>query len=109
MALDVLEHVFEPFFTTKEVGEGSGLGLSMVYGFAKQSDGFVTIYSEQDHGTMVKLYLPRAQTDAGRKEKTSEATDPGARGETILVVEADPQLRDMVVSMLESLGYGIVL
>jgi nitrogen-specific signal transduction histidine kinase len=76
MAPKVLEHVFEPFFTTKDVGEGSGLGLSMVYGFAQQSGGFVSIESEVDRGTTVRLYLPRAESEAPRAAPESWATEP---------------------------------
>ncbi|MGJ5150299.1 MULTISPECIES: ATP-binding protein [unclassified Bradyrhizobium] len=101
----LLDKVFEPFFTTKDVGKGSGLGLSMVYGFVKQSNGHVKIYSEEGHGTTVKLYLPRA---AGLPE--TPAAEPGrpavARGdETILIVEDDALVRDYVVAQVRRLGY----
>jgi CheY-like chemotaxis protein len=104
----VREHVFEPFFTTKAVGAGSGLGLSMVYGFVKQSGGHMTIYSEQGEGTTIKLYLPRStETEAvDRKPATDEA--PVARGETVLVVEDDPDVRTLAVTLLGSLGYQIM-
>ena len=108
MPPEVREHVFEPFFTTKAVGAGSGLGLSMVYGFVKQSGGHVTIYSEQGEGTTIKLYLPRStETETA---KLIPATDqvPVARGETVLVVEDDPEVRTLVVSLLSSLGYQIM-
>ncbi|MCP4619496.1 MAG: PAS domain S-box protein [Bradyrhizobium sp.] len=101
-----LERVFDPFFTTKEVGKGTGLGLSMVFGFVKQSGGHIKIYSEQGHGTTVKIYLPRA-TGAG--QDANEATlQPAIEGgnETILVVEDDALVRRYVMTQIESLGYA---
>ncbi len=108
MPPEVREHVFEPFFTTKEVGKGSGLGLSMIYGFVKQSGGHVTIYSEEDEGTTIKVYLPRsAETETvERKSATDEVSV--ARGETVLVVEDDPEVRTLAVALLSSLGYQIM-
>ena len=108
MLREVQERAFEPFFTTKEVGQGSGLGLSMVYGFAQQSGGQATIYSEEGRGTTVKLYLPRALSKADSREKSQ--TDPVLRGqeETILVIEDDPQVRDLVEKILQNLGYKVV-
>jgi CheY-like chemotaxis protein len=109
MAPEVIEHAFEPFFTTKGVGQGSGLGLSMVYGFVKQSGGHVKIYSEIGHGTSVKLYLPRAEVAAPAVEKAAtRAPEQGAVGrETILVVEDDVAVRTVAVSILEGLGYAV--
>ena len=105
---EVLEKVFEPFFTTKEVGKGSGLGLSMVFGFAKQSKGHITIYSEVGHGTTVKLYIPRSEEDfvqAGAKDDMHEF----ARGsERILVVEDDENVRRDPVIFLRDQGYEVV-
>jgi signal transduction histidine kinase len=102
---DLLHRVFDPFFTTKEVGKGSGLGLSMVYGFVKQSGGHVKIYSEQGHGTTVKLYLPKA-TVAAQHETDSASLAPLEGGhETVLVVEDDVLVRDYVVAQVRSLGY----
>ena len=87
MPPEVVERVFEPFFTTKEVGRGTGLGLSMVYGFVKQSRGHVKIYSEVGHGTSIKLYLPRAAADREDAEPSQPVrVHPGGH-ETILVVE----------------------
>ena len=105
---DVIEHAFEPFFTTKEVGKGSGLGLSMVYGFAKQSDGHVSIYSEQGLGTTVRIYLPRA--GAGQSSGDMLENDEAApRGhETILIAEDDPFVRSSVIQRVEALGYRVV-
>jgi signal transduction histidine kinase/CheY-like chemotaxis protein len=101
----LLDKVFDPFFTTKDVGKGSGLGLSMVYGFIKQSSGHVKIYSEQDHGTTVKLYLPLA-TGAVQQGIDPASIAPIEGGhETILVVEDDELVRGYVVAQVESLGY----
>ncbi|MGO8909529.1 MAG: CHASE3 domain-containing protein [Bradyrhizobium sp.] len=106
MAAEVRDRVFEPFFTTKEVGKGSGLGLSMVYGFVKQSGGHVRIYSEEGHGTTIRLYLPPA---AGPAEAAISAIAPTWGGsETILVVEDDPLVRNFVVAQLQSLGYQTI-
>ncbi|ANW05598.1 hybrid sensor histidine kinase/response regulator [Bradyrhizobium icense] len=101
----LLERVFEPFFTTKEVGRGTGLGLSMVFGFVKQSGGHVKIYSEQGHGTTVRVYLPRA---AGLQQTAAEAVSANIEGgsETVLVVEDDALVRRYVIAQIESLGYA---
>ena len=100
-----LERVFDPFFTTKEVGKGTGLGLSMVFGFVKQSNGHIKIYSEEGHGTTVKIYLPRAtgldQTDA--EVQASSRVEGG--NEIVLVVEDDALVRRYVITQIESLGY----
>jgi nitrogen-specific signal transduction histidine kinase/ActR/RegA family two-component response regulator len=103
-----LERVFEPFFTTKEVGRGTGLGLSMVYGFAKQSKGHATIYSEVGTGTTVNLYLPRHRA-AGAAVQSVGGRDPMARGngECVLVVEDDSKVRALTVKRLEALGYSV--
>ena len=108
MASEVLERAFEPFFTTKDVGEGSGLGLPMVYGFAKQSGGFVSIGSEEDRGTTVELYLPRAKTPDRYAGDRREEAEPKGRGESILVIEDHPDLRQLATSMLDSLGYRVL-
>ena len=109
MSKPVLDRVFEPFFTTKDVGKGSGLGLSMVYGFAKQSNGHVSIYSEPGLGTTVRMYLPTLP------EKTKGASPPPrlereaapSAAETILIVEDDPFVRSYAVMSLQSLGYRV--
>jgi PAS domain S-box-containing protein len=108
IAPDVLPHVFDPFFTTKDVGKGSGLGLSMVYGFAQQSGGHVTIYSEPGHGTTVKIYLPRTEEGAAASAFNAAAAAPEARGETVLVVEDDKDVRDLAAAYLRSLGYVVI-
>ncbi len=105
---DQIEHVFEPFFTTKAVGKGSGLGLAMIYGFVKQSGGHVMIYSEEGEGTTIKLYLPRStETEAAEKKPETDEV-PIARGETVLVVEDDPDLRTLAVALLGNLGYQVM-
>jgi PAS domain S-box-containing protein len=115
IAPDDLGHVFEPFFTTKDVGQGSGLGLSMVYGFARQSGGGVEIESQLGLGTTVRLYLPRghATADLGAAELAARADGepalPQARGETILVVEDDAEVRTIAKSLLEGLGYSVLI
>ena len=101
----LLDKVFEPFFTTKEVGKGSGLGLSMVYGFVKQSNGHIKIYSEESHGTTVKLYLPAAAGVADAL--AAEAGIPGGEhgDESILIVEDDALVREYVVTQISRFGY----
>jgi len=108
MPPEVIERVFEPFFTTKGVGSGSGLGLSMVYGFAKQSGGHVAIYSEEGRGTTVTLYLPPASTDAVTGTEMANLDLPEKGNETILVVEDDPGVRRLTVTRLEGLGYNVM-
>ena len=103
---DVLEHVFEPFFTTKGVGEGSGLGLSMVHGFVKQSGGHIEIQSEEGAGTAVRMYLPLAGEGAPEKRAVRKSiVGPRGQGELILVVEDDPDLRALAVATISGLGY----
>ena len=106
IAPENLGKVFEPFFTTKEVGRGTGLGLSMVYGFVKQSQGHIKVHSEVGCGTSIKLYLPRIVGDGYRPAPASDLALPGGK-ERILVVEDDPQVRTGVVRQLESLGYAV--
>jgi PAS domain S-box-containing protein len=100
--------VFEPFFTTKAEGKGTGLGLSQVYGFVKQSGGHVKLYSEVGRGTTVRIYLPRRQGDAEGEEIDDSQLAPEAFGETILVVEDDPDVRAYSVGALQELGYQVV-
>ena len=104
---ELVEQVFEPFFTTKPEGKGSGLGLSMVYGFAKQSGGHVKIYSEVGHGTSVKMYLPRVREDEDQRVGP-DLVDAGGGSETILVVEDDEEVRTTVAEMLGDLGYTVL-
>jgi PAS domain S-box-containing protein len=107
MSRDVIERAFEPFFTTKPLGQGTGLGLSMIYGFAQQSEGHVRIYSEVGQGTTVKLYLPRfrgalpGEDEIARPGETQLSPDR----ETVLVVEDEPVVRALIVDVLDELGY----
>ncbi len=105
MSQETIEHACEPFFTTKGVGEGSGLGLSMVLGFAQQSGGQVSITSELGVGTTVNLYLPRAMERESKPDTKEIKETPKGQGETVLVIEDDPALRDLAVQMLRNLGY----
>ena len=109
MSKDVLDHVFDPFFTTKEIGKGSGLGLSMVYGFVNQSGGHVNIDSEIGKGTTIKLYLPRCYPPEQPVTAPDKIDLPVANGETILVVEDDDDIRAIAATLLESLNYKILM
>ncbi len=104
---DIIDEVFEPFFTTKPEGQGTGLGLSMVYGFVKQSGGHIKIYSEPKQGTTIKIYLPRVR-QAEDIETNTESGPPTGGTETILVVEDDEDVRTTVVEMLSELGYRVL-
>jgi PAS domain S-box-containing protein len=109
MPKEVLQHVFEPFFTTKEVGKGSGLGLSMVYGFVKQSNGHVAIYSEPGLGTTVRIYLPAIVISRETVPSIVPAEPAAACGrEAVLVAEDDPFVRSYAVTCLTSLGYRVI-
>ena len=110
MTSDVVEKAFEPFFTTKQIGEGTGLGLSQVYGFVKQSGGHVKIYSEPGEGTTARIYFPRANMSAATlEEPRRQARIPDLEGtETILVVEDDPDVRTYTTEILRELGYRVL-
>jgi PAS domain S-box-containing protein len=105
MSADVLERAFEPFFTTKDIGQGTGLGLSQVYGFAKQSGGAARIESKVGEGTTVRIYLPRASGKPPAKVDQKESVAKGLGAATILVVEDDIDVREMIVGLLSDLGY----
>jgi PAS domain S-box-containing protein len=106
----VAARVFEPFFTTKPIGEGTGLGLSMIHGFARQSGGQVRIYSEPGQGTTVCLYLPRhyGEAEADDVPRRREEVAPAGRGETVLVVDDEPSVRMLVTEVLEDMGYTAI-
>ena len=109
MPQSVINRAFDPFYTTKPIGQGTGLGLSMIYGFSKQSNGHVTIDSEPDQGTTVKLYLPRFRGEPLPDTATDAQQLPYAReGETVLIVEDDPAVRVLVSAVLGELGYAFV-
>jgi CheY-like chemotaxis protein len=108
MPPDVLNRAFEPFFTTKELGQGTGLGLSQVYGFVKQSGGHIKIYSEVEHGTTVKIYLPRYSSQLVEEEQENLGPEPSENGETILIVEDDNELRSYLFDVLRGLGYRVL-
>ena len=108
MSPDVLDHAFDPFFTTKSVGRGSGLGLSMVYGFTRQSHGHVSLHSELGGGTTVRLYLPRSFEDAPEIQPAADVSI--VRGtERILLVEDDDMVRTHARALLEGLGYQVIV
>jgi signal transduction histidine kinase len=109
MPADVVGRVFDPFFTTKPAGRGTGLGLSQVYGFVKQSRGHIKIYSEVDSGTTVKIYLPRLLSRAREFQRPAlETTRMGNRAEIILVVEDDSLMRRLTSEALQELGYTVL-
>jgi signal transduction histidine kinase len=109
MSAAVAAKAFDPFFTTKPIGQGTGLGLSMIYGFARQTGGQVRIQSEPGKGTMITLYLPRFRgIDAPAVTAVRHEPLPRARGESVLVVEDDSAVRMLVVDVLEGLGYGVI-
>ena len=108
MAPKILAKAFDPFFTTKPIGQGTGLGLSMIYGFAQQSGGHVTLHSEPGQGTCVRLYLPRlhgTSLASSLPASLSEAAPVALAGEAVVVVEDDPAVRMLVVNVLDELGY----
>ncbi|KTC11948.1 histidine kinase [Pseudomonas marginalis ICMP 9505] len=106
---NLMARVFDPFFTTKPIGQGTGLGLSMIYGFARQSHGHVTIHSEVDKGTTVSLFLPRFIGEMQVVESINPELLPFANaGETVLIVEDDPAVRVLVSAVLKELGYAFV-
>ena len=109
MSAAIRERAFEPFFTTKEKGRGTGLGLAMVYGFARQSGGHATLYSEEGMGTTVRIYLPRHYLPASGEVPAELPDEPQrGQGQTILVVEDDPRVHRLTIARLTDLGYQVV-
>jgi CheY-like chemotaxis protein len=110
MAKDVVGRAFEPFFTTKDAGQGTGLGLSQVYGFVKQSGGYVKIYSEVGQGTTIKMYFPRLTQPHEEAEPIDDVpTAEAEASETVLLVEDDPDLRSYLGEMLRELKYRVIV
>jgi CheY-like chemotaxis protein len=110
MTPDVIAKAFDPFFTTKPIGEGTGLGLSMIYGFARQSGGQVRIYSEVGQGTTMCLYLPRHTDDPSLADEIEGPSTVQAlgEGEVVLVIDDDPTVRMLVSEVLGDLGYAVI-
>jgi PAS domain S-box-containing protein len=108
MAATTQARIFEPFFTTKEVGKGTGLGLSTVYGIVKQSDGYIWVYSEIGVGTTFKIYLPRTDEEAQAAPPETARSEPGG-AETVLLVEDEPSLRDLLSEVLGDNGYSVLV
>ena len=110
MTAEVIAKAFDPFFTTKPLGQGTGLGLSMIYGFVRQSGGQARIYSEAGHGAMVCLYLPRhlGAVDSAEALPDMSGAPQAGHGETVLVVDDEPTVRMLVVDVLEELGYAAI-
>jgi CheY-like chemotaxis protein len=110
MSKETIGRIFEPFFTTKPLGQGTGLGLSMIYGFVRQSNGHIRVYSEPGHGTTMTVYLPRHHGEAidGDPSHAGMKGFESGYGETILVVDDDPTVRLLMVDALQDAGYGVV-
>src|SRR5206468_3711848 len=108
MDAETRSRIFEPFFTTKAVGQGTGLGLPMVYGFLKQSGGHVEVDTEQGVGTTIKLYLPRAKGAPAVPPPAREPARSSGGAETILLVEDESAVRNLVVRVLRSHGYLVL-
>ena len=108
MDKEILDNIFEPFFTTKDIDEGTGLGLSTVYGIVKQNNGFINVYSEKGSGTTITIYLPREDSKAVETQRESTEEIPQGRGETILVVEDDISILKLTQKIFKGLGYNVL-
>ena len=110
MSSDIASHVFEPFFTTKPLGEGTGLGLSMIYGFARQSGGQISVQSEIGQGTSMSLYLPASSDPPERSNLNAQAHSPQAigTGEVVLVIDDEATIRMLVADALHDAGYSVI-
>ena len=110
MSKETIGRIFEPFFTTKPLGQGTGLGLSMIYGFVRQSNGQIRVYSELGHGTTMSLYLPRHHREAADSETAQEGIEGFANryGETVLVIDDEPTVRLLMVDALQDAGYRVL-
>jgi CheY-like chemotaxis protein len=108
MSAEVKQHLFEPFFTTKEAGRGTGLGLATVYGIVRQSGGWIVVTSEPGHGTTFHIYLPRIGTDVAAQPGASDSGTAPRGSETVLVVEDQDAVRQLVGSVLEGYGYRVL-
>lgn len=108
MDSETLSHVFEPFFTTKEAGKGTGLGLATIYGIVKQNNGFINVYSELDQGSTFKIYLRRHASDNEQTPKADAIIADAGGSETILLVEDEPMILDVTMTMLQHLGYNVL-
>jgi PAS domain S-box-containing protein len=108
MPSEVLRHIFEPFFTTKEIGQGAGLGLAQVYGIVKQHHGHITVQSQSEHGTTFTLYLPTLAAPAEAAGDAAPQAIPRGQGETLLLVEDEPQVMELLRTMLERLHYRVL-
>ncbi|HYM75323.1 MAG TPA: PAS domain S-box protein [Candidatus Dormibacteraeota bacterium] len=108
MAEETIAHIFEPFFTTKGLGKGTGLGLSTVYGIVQQSEGHIFVYSEPGHGSSFKIYLPRVDEPAEQTDSGEPESPKTVGKETILLVEDEPQVRELTHCLLEGCGYSVL-
>ena len=108
MTADVIEKIFNPFFTTKPLGQGTGLGLSMIYGFVRQSGGQIRVYSEAGKGTTMSLYFPRFAGDPSDEERPEELSVDRGDGETVLVIDDEPAIRMVIAEVLTEAGYRVV-
>ena len=108
MDKEILHHIFEPFFTTKPHGSGTGLGLSTVYGIIKQSNGWISVYSEPGAGTTFRIYLPRVNETVSDRNDAPKSPPSAAVGETILVVEDQENVRHLAVTLIRGFGYHVL-